>query len=541
MVKSFLESFSSNNSSRKNAGFLAVVLISVLFIIYRLLMPIKFDGSYIDEYWHITSGISLIETGDYAYLYNYGKGYDRGTLMSLWVGLWVTLFGKSILVAKLAPVSIAIINYVLFLYLTTRLVAKRRFQILLLALYTLSPWVIFNHFYIRFYITNELFLLILLVLGYQLYEALRDNNWKRVLQFLSMVILLDILSMVAIRDQSEYMIMLASGVMLAGLFIYEFNPDVKHENRLTSVVFRNVLLSNEVYRAFIVLVVAIIGSIVLDASSKLDFLLHGTISYSSMPRFKYDWFFWEKNAVITVFFTLGVAAFWWKSSGYERIVLPVAGVLLLVHFIASEDLQIIRGILYFMPLYYLAAVLGLSKLFSLVRLSESVQWFSYSLIVCVFLFVTVTNVTRGFYLWGPSLTLEIDYNEYARVYNAVNNNCQGKLIVEAAPLSPFIAEFYGVDVDYALSTEDNLEQDELYVFDASKGKFKTVWGNVPVITDLKSVKPIHTDICLVVRIANRKKHLPETIETILQDVDKSWHFHNLDLYLLEQKILMGNQ
>jgi hypothetical protein len=144
-------------------------------------------------------------------------------------------------------------------------------------------------------------------------------------------------------------------------------------------------------------------------------------------------------------------------------------------------------------------------------------------------------VSRGFY-WGPKVTSEISYNEYARVYDAVNNNCQDKVIVEATPLSPFIAEFYGVDVDYALSTEDNLEKDDLYVFEASKGKFKTVWNNVPVITDLKSVKPINTDICLVVRIANRKKHLPATIETMLQDVEKSWHYSNLDLYLLEQKI-----
>ena len=475
MLNNIRQWLSHNSVSKEQAGLLFIVFVSLVFILIRLLMPIKFDGSYIDEYWHITSGISLIETGDYAYLYNHGRGYDRGTLMSLWVGLWVTLFGKSILVAKLAPVSIAIINYVLFLYLTTRLVAKRRFQILLLALYTLSPWVIFNHFYIRFYITNELFLLILLVLGYQLYEALRDNNWKRVLQFLSMVILLDILSMVAIRDQSEYMLMLASGVMLAGLFIYEFNPDVKHENRLTSVVFRNVLLSNEVYRAFIVLVVTIIGSIVLDVSSKLDFLLHGSIGYSSISSYKYDWFFWEINSLITVFFVFGVITFWWKSSGYERIILPVAGTLFLVHYVSSEDLQIVRGILYFMPLYYLAAVLGLSKLFSLVKSSEPVQWLSYTVIACAFLLLSVTNVSRGFY-WGPKVTSEISYNEYARVYDAVNNNCQGKLIVEATPLSPFIAEFYGVDVDYALSTEDNLEQDDLYVFDASKGKFKNRVG-----------------------------------------------------------------
>ena len=176
--------------SKDKAGFLAVALISVAFIIIRLLMPIKFDGSYIDEYWHITSGISIVESGKYAYFYNNGSAYDRGLLMSLWVGFWMALFGKSILVAKLASISIAIINYFLFLYLAIKLIDKRRFQLLLLVLYTVSPWVIFNHFYIRFYIVNELFLLIILVLGYKLYSAIRDEKWKRVSLFLSLVILL---------------------------------------------------------------------------------------------------------------------------------------------------------------------------------------------------------------------------------------------------------------------------------------------------------------------------------------------------------------
>ena len=63
-----------------------------------------------------------------------------------------------------------------------------------------------------------------------------------------------------------------------------------------------------------------------------------------------------------------------------------------------------------------------------------------------------------------------------------------------------------------------------------------MWDNVPVITDLKSVKPIDTDICLVVRLANRKKHLPRAIETMFQDVEQSWHFHRLELYIIEERL-----
>ena len=76
MFKNMLQRF-----SKDKAGLLAVVLVSLAFIIIRFIMPIKFDGSYIDEYWHITSGISLFESGQYAYFYNDGGGYDRWLLM----------------------------------------------------------------------------------------------------------------------------------------------------------------------------------------------------------------------------------------------------------------------------------------------------------------------------------------------------------------------------------------------------------------------------------------------------------------------------
>ena len=98
----------------------------------------------------------------------------------------------------------------------------------------------------------------------------------------------------------------------------------------------------------------------------------------------------------------------------------------------------------------------------------------------------MTNVGKTFY-WGPHITTEVSYNEYDKVYDSVTKNCQGKLIVEAAPLSPFIAEFHGVDVDYVLSTLNNLEQDELFLYDDKTGRYNTMWRGVPVITDLKEL------------------------------------------------------
>jgi len=96
---------------------------------------------------------------------------------------------------------------------------------------------------------------------------------------------------------------------------------------------------------------------------------------------------------------------------------------------------------------------------------------------------TVTNVTRSFH-WGPNITSEIHYIEYSGLYESVIKNCHANLIIEAAPSSPFVAKFYGVNVDYVLSDARNGDQDGIFFVDTISGKYKTVWGELPVITDL---------------------------------------------------------
>jgi hypothetical protein len=266
----------------------------------------------------------------------------------------------------------------------------------------------------------------------------------------------------------------------------------------------------------------------------IEDLLNTQLAYTSLSENKYIWLFWERNGVVTAFFILAVATFWRKSCGSEIIILPIAGVLFLIHIVSSEDLQIIRGVLYFMPIYYATAVIGASK----VRYPFEMLW--YVVISSMFLLATVTNVPRN-YFWSPRVTSEINYIEYAGLYDSVINNCRGNLIVEAAPSSPFIAEFYGVNVDYVLSAAGNNLENRQYTIDANTGNLITVWGAVTVITDINDLKSLDGNICLIVRSPSKKHYLPSAAEDMLLGAIKSWHFQNINLYLLDHKILAGNQ
>jgi len=270
----------------------------------------------------------------------------------------------------------------------------------------------------------------------------------------------------------------------------------------------------------------VLALIALDAGNKIEFLLNAHVEYTSSPERKYTWLFWEKNGVITAFFVLGVASFWLKNIGFENIIMSVAGGLFLIHIVSSDDLHIIRGIMYFMPLYYITAVIGASK----VRYPS--EWLWYIIISGMFLGTTVTNVPRGFYT-APIIESEIFYIEYARLYNSVMNNCRDNLIIEAAPSSPFTAKFYGVNVDYVLSAAGNAGKDDVYIIDENTGKLITVWGAIPVMTDISNLLLLDKDVCLIVRIPSKSRFLPSTADDFLQKAEKKWHFSNIDLYLLK--------
>ena len=111
------------------------------------------------------------------------------------------------------------------------------------------------------------------------------------------------------------------------------------------------------------------------------------------------------------------------------------------------------------------------------------------------------------------------------------------MIIEAAPSSPFIARFYGVNVDYVLSAAGNAEKDDVYTVNENTGKVKTVWGSTPVLTDISDLTLLDKDVCLIVRIPSKSRFLPPTANDLLQKAEKKWHFSNIDLYRFKHEAL----
>ncbi len=124
-----IRTFVSNNGLPYTI-FLAVSALA--FITVKFAVPTVFSGSYLDEYWHLVSGITLFEEGYLPRFYYYQKEYDRGSFVTWTAGIYLWLFGKTIFVAKLVPLSIGVLNFFLAAYLSHKAIRQKKYRILFL-------------------------------------------------------------------------------------------------------------------------------------------------------------------------------------------------------------------------------------------------------------------------------------------------------------------------------------------------------------------------------------------------------------------------
>lgn len=502
-----------------------LALVTLLFVGCRIGLPWFNDGSAIDEYYHIISALDVARTGEYAQIYHHSR-YDRGAMMTWWVGLWLRVFGPSIFVAKLAPASLGIINYVLLTIVGSHLLGKTRSLVLLLLVYTVSPWVIFNHFYVRFYVVNETLLLALLVLVCHAYRAASQERYRWCLVDLVAIAVLNGLNLAFTRDATKFFVLLATAVVLAAYYVIDasqlgvrLKADRGHVRSWVGRV-----LAVPVWAKLLVLGTGAAGAwFSLDLAPHLDFILHGTPPFGAKPGNRYPDLFVEANHVISLFFLAAVwLGIWRASDGLVRLVVITAVVLLTVHLVSNPPLQITRGIMYFMSLYYLVAAVGFD------RLPWSTRWPVFVAVLAAFVATTVLAWPKRF-LRRPHVRGEISYIDYHKLYSDVAEHC-GSATVVTAGASSFAGELYGVKTDYVLSATGRAKSNEEY-YRAADGKIRTALRDVEVLTKYSDFKQLPGEVCLIVRTPNSYKFVRKrTMKPMYSEADLSKKYAGLRLY-----------
>ncbi|VVB77911.1 Uncharacterised protein [uncultured archaeon] len=459
------------------------VIITIIFIGIKIAMPIIYNGSYIDEYNHILSGIEFFKTGHFAEIVK-GEYYTRGAYLSFLVGLFFRLFGEKLFVAKLIPALLGIVNFFLLYAISKKIIIKKSYILFLMIIYSLSPWIIFNHFYIRMYVFYEFFMFFIIFLYFKINKSIRNKDFPHFLFLLIVILLVNFINFILSENTGKYPIAFLSFVLLLDIYFFrmknfeESNQFIKYFNNISDIKLK--------WKIAMTAILIII--LIFYFKEDLIFVFSGNLDHTT-NSLKYDYFFFNLNYLYSLLFLIGFVFTLFTSRNEIKTIIFTLGIIFFIHLFSSSDLQIIRGILYFIGLFYMICI------FSLIRIKPNKI---RGLIMIVMIFIIFLNYPANF-LNSPNIKGEIDYLD-GNVYHDLNQLCHNKTIISSN--EPGVLIFNGVKIDYKLHDNYASELNRLVYYDNKTNKYYDSYTKTEVITNLDQFKNITNSnaVCYLERV-----------------------------------------
>ena len=470
-----------NKIDKEKAYTYSIILIFILFAIIKFSVPYFYTGSYIDEYKHIFAGIELFENGNPIEAYK-NLDYTRGAYVSFLVGLVMLIFGQNIYVANMVPATIGIISFILLYSIAKKMIKRKEYILLTMSIYTISPWFIFNHFYIRHYVFYEFFLLASVYLFFRLTESISDNNIKKILINLTALISINLINYFLSNDLGQYIIIVANLILFCYIFLFEIH---KIELPKSNIFFKqiNKILKLKFSAKILILAYIVVASfIVIDVSDKVHRLTVGVIAFTNPEQYKYDNLFFNLNPTFTAFFILSSILLLKNKINKHTAVIFLSIALFSAHMISSGSLQVTRVIIYFLPLFYLVSILMLSKF--------KFNKFITIMVISLLLINVYSNYSDDF-IDEPHIPREVNYVEYQNIYLFVKDNCNDSLKINFLH-APYISKFYGAETDYISIIRPTILANYGAYYDSNSSKYYTSSKkDTEILTSMNELKKIH--------------------------------------------------
>ena len=496
-----------------------ILAISIVFIIIKLLMPIIYTGIYIDEYNHILSGIEFFKSGHFAEIYS-GTFYFRGSYVSVLAGVLVTFFEKTIFVAKMLPALIGIINFFLVYKIANKIYFSKKYTSLILMVYTFMPWFIFNHFYIRMYVFYEFFTLFFTFL-FILFILNKKNMKKLIIISILMCLTLGIIFFFSC-DSAKYLVLIYSSFYFIYIFFFE-------SATLSTNFNYNFIFKNTLYKVLLFLFFMISIFYFLDGFSLIKDFIYGGVTHTSPANSKYLNFFFNSNSFFMLFFLLSSIHLFVKDKTYKKLIIFSVIFMIIIHFLSSLELQMVRVVIYILPLVYLLAIFYVSIFLKIYKSRKCT--FLFIILICLGIY---TNYSETFFE-SPGIFGEVNYRDYFSIANCINeSNIDSNSFIIAS--LPHLLNFYGVENKNMFVLRDNKSANYTKSLEfLEKDILVDTLSRYPVLDDLNQIKTLadtNSPLLFVVDIKNWIRK--DTLKFIYDNNNCIKSFINIDLVYLNK-------
>jgi hypothetical protein len=319
-----------------------------------------------------------------------------------------------------------------------------------------------------------------------------------------------------------YPVLLYASLLTTYLFFFEFQK-IPFKKPLWQK-----LSKNQKLKAGLFALAGIIAILYTNAIPKIAKLFSGSIPYSSSPDLRYENLFFNFNLSFTILFLSSTGlVFQKKISPIIKTIILISLFLFLLHYTSSSEMQITRGIIYFLPLFYLIAVFSLSQI-------SKVYTSKIPLFLIMIFFAT--NIWQSypekFLSQGPHLPSEVDYLDYKKAYEYVSNKTNKTnseiIIVDS---SPHTSQFYtSQKVSVLITKKEKLFIKDRIFPNPEKANYLFPYGKIPLIGNYEANKENLQNKYILIRKPIMNAYLDQkTLKSIQKDREKI-EFANINIY-----------
>jgi hypothetical protein len=504
---------------------IAFFIVIVLYLIIQFSM-FRYKGGYPDEFRHILAGKTLFEEGVFPKITTtFGqKGYVRGAPISYLIAILFSIFRVSNDVAKLAPITLGFINLFLLNGISGSILKNKKVRILSLLLYVFSSWLIFMHFYIRHYVFLE-FSFIFTVFLFVKIEQNTIKKYKTVL-YLTLLLLINSINYFFMYDSIGYIIPFVSLFGLIYIFLYKV-----YQLKINLPSFKKTFKLNRFHKLLLLLLIGIIVFLISSNFINYKSLLHSLMNKQTNTadgHYNFNTFFLGLYSFFFIFFIFGIFSNFLSKKNHPAFFLFLPAMLL--HYLSTISLQIMRVLVYLLPIFFILSFYGLENILKIFK-----KRYLKVLIFLLFIFcsIIILHSDRKIIFPGgsPIYPKEIGYDEYEPMYAYIKENFDDYILINTEYTNQKEV-LYGVTTDYRLDFRWRGQSCGTYMYEDQNGVCRQYYVNTPTITNRDDFYNILLENRVCILLRNYANHFLESsdLRKIKSTMELKKSFIGYDIY-----------
>ena len=404
----------------------AVIVSCMLYFSYRIIFLVFHKGYFaFDEFYHISTLNS-----------NYITAYDRALYINNVVEIMCNIFGKSDLTVKLVPFCLGSISFLCCLYLLYNIYDTPYWIVTISAILIYTPYIQYNHFYIRMYIFLEALVMLNCVLLYKA-EQKKGTKWEIINILLAGA--LTILYSMNTEDISAKAILILMGTVTVYYFGRNYVDTFFYKKIWRNIGILSLVLSSGVLFATKMNWIKVPSIL----RSLLEMGTENSFYYSTSPVVLQ--FIFGKYLYVTLPFVLSLLFIWKKRIENKKVLFLTAGLVLSGYVAILHNVYMIRTFAAFLPIMCVLSYLIFDK--------AKISCIQHIMIIIIAMILTF-NLQDNF--WNipsiPNETYSMDYSQVVALKD--DYKAQGYEVVTMMTYKTQSAYFDLLDADINLNLAD---------------------------------------------------------------------------------------